>query len=77
MSDDLTRDEIHTRVEWLKGEAKKGSDRMHATATHFAKPNNLTDAESAAIARKRLDASTQLTDTDGADRARARIEDQG
>jgi hypothetical protein len=56
-SPDLTRDEIHDRVEWLKSQARKGSDRLHATAAHFAKPVHLTNAESAAIARAKIEKS--------------------
>ncbi len=52
--DDLTRDEIRDRVTWLKARAKEGADQLHSRAA-FAKPANLTDAESAAIARARLE----------------------
>lgn len=54
-SDDLTREEVHDRVAWLKAEARKGADALHARAASLAKPTQLTDAESAALARKRLD----------------------
>lgn len=58
MSDpDLTPDEIHDRATWLKAVAKQGANQLHARAA-FAKPTNLTDAESAAIARKKLEGGT-------------------
>ena len=52
--DDLTRDEIHDHVTWLQSIAREGAKRVHARAA-FAKPVQLTDAESAAQARARLD----------------------
>jgi hypothetical protein len=54
--DDLTRDEIHDRVEWLKSIAHEGANKVHAKAA-FAKPVELTDAESAARARAKLERS--------------------
>jgi hypothetical protein len=57
MSDDLTPDEIHDRVAWLKDRAREGANRLHATAATTKAPQ-LTDAEHAAIARKRLDKET-------------------
>lgn len=56
MSDDLTRDEIRDRITWLKSVAKQGADQLHSRAA-FTKPTNLTDAESAAIARAKLEGS--------------------
>ena len=56
MDNDLTPDEVRDRVNWLKAEARKGADQLHARATTAdAKKPKLTDAESAAIARKRID----------------------
>lgn len=57
MSDpDLTPEEIHDRVAWLKDRAREGADRLHARATvNDARKPKLTDAESAAIARARID----------------------
>lgn len=41
---------------WLKAEARKGADALHARATAAdAKAKPRTDAESAAIARARID----------------------
>lgn len=57
MTDELTRDEIHDRVTWLASVAKEGAKKVHARAA-FAKPVQLTDAESAAIARKKLEAQS-------------------
>jgi hypothetical protein len=56
-ADDLTRDEIHDRVTWLQSIAKEGAKKVHAKAA-FHKPVVLTDAESAAIARKKLEAQS-------------------
>lgn len=52
--DDLTRDEIHDRVTWLASVAHEGAKKVHAKAA-FHKTEDLTDAESAAIARAKLD----------------------
>jgi hypothetical protein len=52
--DDPTREEIHDRVIWLASIAKEGAKKVHAKAA-FRKPVTLTDAESAAIARKKLE----------------------
>jgi hypothetical protein len=57
-ADDLTRDEIHDRVTWLQSIAHEGAKKVHANAA-FAKTEQLTDAESAAIARKKLDGRTK------------------
>jgi hypothetical protein len=54
--DDLTRDEIHDRVTWLKSIAHEGANKVHAQAA-FHKPAELTDAESAARARAKLERS--------------------
>jgi hypothetical protein len=52
--DDLTRDEVHDRIAWLKDRAREGADRLRATHAPVTQPK-LTDAESAALARKRID----------------------
>ena len=52
--DELTREEIHDRIAWLKDRAREGADRLRATHTPIAPPK-LTDAESAAIARAKID----------------------
>lgn len=57
MSDDLTRDEIRDRIAWLKDRAREGADALHARAATPDRLPKLTDAESAAIARKRIDRS--------------------
>jgi hypothetical protein len=55
MSDDLTPGEVHDRVAWLKAQAKQGADALHARAAVPERQPKLTNAESAAIARKRID----------------------
>ena len=55
---DLTPEEIRDRVAWLKDRAREGANRLHATAATTNTPQ-LTDAESAAIARARLDKETR------------------
>jgi hypothetical protein len=57
MSDDLTSDEIHDRIAWLKGRAREGADALHARAATPDRAPKLTDAESAAIARAKIDRS--------------------
>lgn len=53
---DLTPDEIHDRIAWLKDRAREGADTLHARAAGMdARKPKLTDAESAAIARARID----------------------
>ena len=52
-ADENTRDWI----DWLKAEARKGADRLASTATTPDRALKLTDAESAAIARHRIDRS--------------------
>ena len=54
---DLTPEQIRDRITWLKAEARKGADALHAKAATHAKPPQLTDAESAAKARARLERS--------------------
>ena len=53
--DDLTAAQIRERVTWLQEQRRRGADALHAKAT-FHKPSTLTNAESAAIARMKLDA---------------------
>ena len=56
--DDLTPDEIRDRIAWLKDRAREGADKVHAQAAGMdARKPKLTDAESAAIARTRIDRS--------------------
>lgn len=57
MNSELTPDQIRDRVAWLKAEARKGADRLASTATTPDRAPKLTDAESAAIARHRIDRS--------------------
>lgn len=60
MSDGLTRDEIRDRIAWLKDRAREGSDALHARATAAdTRQPKLTDAESAARARAKIDRSQQ------------------
>ena len=51
MSDDDFRD----IAAWCKAQAKKGADALHARAATPTAKTKLTDAESAAIARARLE----------------------
>ena len=53
--DDLTAAQIRERVTWLQEQRRIGAEALRAKAA-FKKPVDLTDAESAAIARKKLDA---------------------
>lgn len=58
MSDDLAPDEIRDRIAWLKDRAREGADKVHAQAAGMdTRKPKLTDAESAAIARTRIDRS--------------------
>lgn len=51
-------DQTHDIAAWCKAAAREGADALHARATTAdAKKPKLTDAESAAIARKRIDRS--------------------
>lgn len=53
MSDDA---DIRDIAAWCKARAREGADALHARATTFdARKPKLTDAESAALARKRID----------------------
>jgi len=51
---DLTPAEIRDRITWLQQQRSQAANQLHARAA-FMKPTVLTDAESAAIARKKLD----------------------
>jgi hypothetical protein len=52
--------EISDIAAWCKAQAKKGADQLHARATaNDARAPKLTDAESAAIARAKIDRSHQ------------------
>ena len=53
--DDLTAAQIRERVTWLQEQRRQAADRLHAKAT-FHKASTLTNTESAAIARAKLDA---------------------
>jgi hypothetical protein len=55
MSDDLTPEQIRDRVAWLKNQARQGADALHARAAVPERQPKLTNAESAAVARKRID----------------------
>ena len=58
--DELTPEEIHDRIAWLKDQARQGADRLHARAAGIeSRKPKLTDAESAAIARAKIDRSQQ------------------
>ena len=59
MDDNLTREQIAERVEWLKDQARKGSDRLHATATTLDKRHQPTPTEELARARARADRQEQ------------------
>jgi hypothetical protein len=59
VTDDLTPSEVHDRVAWLKAQAKQGADQLHARAAVPERQPKLTNAESAAIARKRIDQGGQ------------------
>ena len=52
--DELTTEDIRERVTWLQEQRRLGAEHLRSKAA-FMKPTILTDAESAAIARKKLD----------------------
>ena len=54
MSDDRPDRDL---IAWVKARAREGADQLHARAATTKAPQ-LTDAESAAIARRRLDQET-------------------
>ena len=53
-SEDLTPEETRDIAAWCKAKAREGANALHARAA-LTKPPQLTDAENAAIARKRID----------------------
>lgn len=56
---ELTPDEIHDRITWLKDRAREGANALHArVAGADARKPKLTNTESAAQARARIDRST-------------------
>jgi len=55
MSGDLTAAEIHDRIAWLKDRAREGAAALHARAATPERLPKLTDSESAALARKRIE----------------------
>ena len=55
---DLTAEQIRERVTWLQDQRRQGADALHSRAT-FTKPKTYTDAESAAIARAKLEGRTK------------------
>jgi hypothetical protein len=55
---DLTPEQIAERVAWLKAEARKGADRLHAGSVPLEKRHQQTPAEELARARARADKGT-------------------
>lgn len=55
---DLTPEQIHERVAWLKAKAREGADRVHAAGTPLEKRHKTTPAEDLARARARADRGT-------------------
>ena len=53
--DDLTPEQIRERITWLQEQRRQGADALHSRAA-FTKPPKYSNAESAAIARMKLDA---------------------
>jgi len=51
---DLTPEQVAERAAWCRDQARKGADALHARAA-YTKPKTLTDAESTAIARAKLE----------------------
>ena len=51
----LTPEQVAERVAWLKAEARKGADRLHATGTPLEKRHQPTPTETLARARARAD----------------------
>lgn len=52
---DLTPEQIRDRAEWCRNTARQGADQLHARAATPERQPKLTNAESAAIARAKLD----------------------
>lgn len=55
---DLTPEQIRDRITWLQDVRRQGANALHSRAA-FQKPPTHTGAESAAIARKKLDERSQ------------------
>lgn len=52
----MSDDDFHDIAEWCRQQARKGADALHARAAGMdARKPKLTDSESAAIARKRIE----------------------
>ena len=56
--DDLTPEQRREWLAYLQAERRKGADALHSRAT-FTKPKTYTDAESAAIARAKIEGRTK------------------
>ena len=52
---ELTADEIHERVKWLKSVAKEGADALHSRTTTVEQRHKPTPTEELARARARAD----------------------
>jgi hypothetical protein len=52
---ELTAEEIHERVKWLKSIAREGADNLHSRATTVEQRYKPTPTEELAIARARAD----------------------
>jgi hypothetical protein len=52
---ELTAEEIHERVQWLKSVAREGADALHSRATTVEQRHKPTPTEGLAIARARAD----------------------
>ena len=55
---ELTPEQIHERITWLKAKAREGADRVHANGTPLEKRHKTTPAEDLARARARADKGT-------------------
>jgi hypothetical protein len=52
---ELTAEEIHERVKWLKSVAREGADNLNSRATTVEQRHKPTPTEELAIARARAD----------------------
>ena len=52
---ELTPEQIHERITWLKQKAREGADRVHSAGTPLEKRHKPTPAEELARARARAD----------------------
>lgn len=52
---ELTPEQVHERITWLKAKAREGADRIHAAGTPLEKRHQPTPAEDLARARARAD----------------------